>query len=115
MNEESRFDKMKRFAGSFAQKASEGGERVKTKAKDFTSKTKEKADDSKTALIKAIDQDGDGQIDSTDIILLAMKTPGVKIDRAGFLRKELYKTHSEEEIERHWKQETILAEFYCKI
>ena len=100
MNEESRFDKMKRFAGSFAQKASEGGERVKTKAKDFTSKTKEKADDSKTALIKAIDQDGDGQIDSTDIILLAMKTPGVKIDRAGFLRKELYKTHSEEEIER---------------
>ncbi|MBQ9870723.1 MAG: hypothetical protein IJM27_02225 [Eubacterium sp.] len=100
MNEESRFDKMKRFTESFAQKASEGGQRVKTKAKEFTSKTKEKADDSKTALIKAIDQDGDGQIDSTDIILLAMKTPGVKIDRAGFLRKELYKTHSEEEIER---------------
>ena len=99
-NEESKFGKMKRFTGSIAQKASEGGQLVKTKAKDITSKTKDKADESKQAIIKAIDQDGDGQIDSTDIILLAMKTPGVKVDRAGFLRKELYKTHSEEEIER---------------
>ena len=45
-NEESKFGKMKRFTGSIAQKASEGGQMVKTKAKGITSKTKDKADES---------------------------------------------------------------------
>ncbi len=52
---------------------------------------KELAGKAKEAAIKAIDQDGDGQVDSTDLILMALKVPGVKIDREEFLQKELFK------------------------
>ena len=61
-------------------------------------------DGAKTAAIKtketvyaALDQDKNGQIDSTDLIIMALKVPGVRIKRDEFLRKELYK-HCEKEI-----------------
>ena len=44
---------------------------------------------SKNAVVKAIDQNGDGYIDSSDIIIMALKVPGVKINREKFLRREL--------------------------
>lgn len=49
------------------------------------------------AMVKTLDQDGNGIIDSVDLILLALKIPGVQIDRESFLRKELMK-HCEEEV-----------------
>jgi hypothetical protein len=56
--------------------------------------------DAKDNLIKALDQDGNGQFDSTDIILMALKVPGVKVRRADFLKKELYKYCTPETIEK---------------
>lgn len=63
------------------------------------SKVKEAVANSKDTVIKCLDQDGNGQIDSTDIILLALKVPGVKVDRAKFLQKELFKNHPQEVID----------------
>ena len=62
-------------------------------------KAKEIAINSKEAVVKLLDQDGNGQIDSVDIILLALKVPGVKIDRAKFLQKEFFKNHPQEVID----------------
>lgn len=50
-------------------------------------------------VIKALDQDGNGTIDSADLILMALKVPGVKINREEFLRNEFYKNHSKEQID----------------
>lgn len=56
-------------------------------------------DCSKTAIMSKLDQDGNGTVDSVDIILMALKVPGVKIKRAEFLQKEFYKNYSQEVID----------------
>ena len=43
----------------------------------------------KQEAIKVIDENGNGQIDIEDFIIKAMKTPGIRIQRDSFLRKEL--------------------------
>ena len=58
------------------------------------------ANEAKDNLIKAIDQDGNGIIDSTDIIIMALKVPGVKIPREEFLRKELQRYCTPETIQK---------------
>ncbi len=52
------------------------------------------------AVIHKMDQNGDGQVDVVDIIILSLKIPGVRINRAQFLRKELFKNHPQEVIEK---------------
>ena len=54
---------------------------------------------SKDVIIKALDQDGNGTIDSADLIIMALKVPGVKISRDAFLKKELFKYCLPESIE----------------
>lgn len=54
----------------------------------------------KYAVIKALDQNGNGTIDIEDIIVLAIKTPGVHITRANFLKKELFKNYPQEVIDK---------------
>lgn len=76
-----------------AAKASEGA-RIAVETSNDLIQTSQKA------LVDSLDQDHDGQFDSTDVILLALKTPGVRIDRESFLRKELMKNHSNEEIDK---------------
>lgn len=79
-----------------------GGEIVLDKGKDAIKNSQE-------AIIKAMDQDGNGQIDSVDIILMALKVPGVKIKREEFLRKELFKNHPQEVIEKAIETTPALA------
>ena len=69
-------------------------------AKKVAVKSKETLDASQKAVINALDQDGNGQIDSVDIILMALKVPGVRINRADFLRKEFFKNHPVEVVEK---------------
>lgn len=76
-----------------AAKASEGA-RIAVETSNDLIQTSQKA------IVDTLDQDHDGQFDSTDVILLALKTPGVRIDRESFLRKELMKNHSNEEIDK---------------
>ena len=54
----------------------------------------------KDAVIKALDQNGNGTIDIEDIIVLAIKTPGVHITRANFLKKGLFKNYPQEVIDK---------------
>ena len=53
----------------------------------------------KNAAINAIDENGNGKIDIEDIIVKGLKTPGIKINRAEFLRKTLQKRFPQETIE----------------
>ena len=46
----------------------------------------------------ALDKNGDGKFDIQDAIILAMNVPGVHVERRSFLRRELYKNHTEAEI-----------------
>ena len=52
----------------------------------------------KTAIVKQLDLNSDGVVDIQDIIAQAIRIPGIRVDRSSFLRKELFKNHSEEEI-----------------
>lgn len=54
----------------------------------------------KDSVIKALDQNGNGTIDIEDIIVLAIKAPGVHITRANFLKKELFKNYPQEVIDK---------------
>ena len=51
-------------------------------------KTKEVATKSQQAVFNAIDQNGNGEIDIEDVIIMGLKVPGIRINRELFLRKE---------------------------
>ena len=53
-------------------------------------KTKEVATKSQKAVLDAVDQNGNGEIDIEDVIIMGLKVPGIRIDRANFLQKELH-------------------------
>lgn len=67
------------------------GEKIKNITDDMRNKTKTMATKSKDKVTAVIDVNGDGKIDIEDIIVLGLKTPGVKISRSKFLSKELEK------------------------
>ncbi len=54
-------------------------------------KTKEIISQSQTALINAVDQNGNGEIDIEDVIIMGLKVPGIRINRSNFLQKEFQK------------------------
>lgn len=68
------------------------------KAKKAFEAGKETVVKSKETVIKALDQDGNGLIDSTDLIIIALKQPGIKVKRDVFLKKELARYCSQESI-----------------
>ena len=72
-------------AGKIACTAVEG---VSQATVTVTGKTKEVAAKSQQAIVNAIDQNGNGEIDIEDVIIMGLKVPGVRIDRAHFLQKE---------------------------
>ena len=43
---------------------------------------------SKEKIIKAMDQNGDGELTIEDVIIAGLKVPGIKIKRDEFLKKE---------------------------
>ena len=89
---------IKRAAGAVVKGAGAGAEHATGMAKGAAKKTKNAVAASQKAVINVLDQDGSGNIDSTDIILMALKVPGVRVNRAEFLKKEFYKNHSAEQI-----------------
>ena len=68
-------------------------------ASAVTDKAKELATNSQSAVVNAIDQDGDGQIDISDVIIMGLKVPGIRISRSAFLQKELQKNFPQEVID----------------
>lgn len=90
------FENLKDTASSFTKKA---GETISETSKVIKDKTIEKVDKSKEKITKAVDQNGDGQITIEDVIIMGLKIPGIKINRAEFIKKEFGKNYSEETIE----------------
>ena len=66
---------------------------------EFANKSKNVAVKSQETIVSTIDQNGNGQIDIEDIIILGLKVPGIRINRSEFLQKELYKNHTQEIID----------------
>lgn len=62
-------------------------------------KAKELATKSQAAILDAVDQNGNGEIDIEDIIVMGLKVPGIRIDRANFLEKELHTKFPKEVID----------------
>lgn len=69
-------------------------ENVGDKAGAVVKHSSEAVNKTKDAVFKAVDANGDGQIDIEDVILMAFKVPGVSINRDAFLRKELATKYS---------------------
>ncbi len=67
--------------------------------KDITNKTKDLAVNSTDSVINAIDQNGNGEIDIEDIIIMGLRVPGIKINRAEFLKRELFKNYPQNVID----------------
>ena len=62
-------------------------------------KNKSVATKSQQAVLNAIDQNGNGEIDIEDVIIMGLKVPGIRIDRANFLQSELKKNYPQEVID----------------
>lgn len=65
----------------------------------FAEKAKNGVSKSKEVVVSAMDVNGDGTVDIEDVIILGMKTPGIKIRRDEFLKKELAKKYPNDVIE----------------
>ena len=100
MKKSSKDNPIKQLVGAISKGTETGFGNAVEIARGTAVKTKDAVAASKKAVISALDQDGNGTLDSTDLILMALKIPGVKINRAEFLKKELYKNHSAEQIEQ---------------
>ncbi len=54
----------------------------------------------KESIVSKLDQDGNNKIDINDVIMLSMKAPGIRINRASYLQKEFFKNHPQEVIDK---------------
>ncbi len=73
--------------GAFAKNA----EKIATNVVD---KTKETVSKSKDTVVGVMDVNGDGKVNIEDVIVLGLKTPGVRVNREEFLLKEFEKNYS---------------------
>lgn len=62
-------------------------------------KSKQAVMKTKDGVIDVIDVNNNGEIDIEDVIIIGLKTPGIKINREEFLRKEFKKNYPEETID----------------
>ena len=70
-----------------------------TAVSSTTEKAKTALTKSKDSILKTIDTNGNGEIDIEDFIIIGLQTPGIKVNRADFLQRELMKNYPPEVIE----------------
>lgn len=58
---------------------------------EIVEKPKAAIDKIKDSTVGVIDQNGDGEIGIDDVIIAAVKTPGIRVSRNAFLKRELFK------------------------
>jgi hypothetical protein len=93
-------EKLSKTAGNLGKGVSAGASAASDTVKKVTVKSKETVEASQKAMLSVLDQDGNGQIDVVDIILMALKVPGTRVNRADFLRKELFKNHPKKVVDK---------------
>ena len=72
---------------------------MENKLFDKLESVKSAIESAKENAVSTLDVNNDGTVDIQDVIILALKTPGVYINREAFLRKELFKHYPSEVIE----------------
>lgn len=93
-----KFD-IKSLASDIGKAATTAADSVSKSAVTVAGKTKEVATKSQEAILGAIDQNGDGEVGIEDVIIMGLKVPGIRIDRAAFLKKELQTKFPQEVID----------------
>ncbi|MDO4378803.1 MAG: hypothetical protein Q4C64_06730 [Erysipelotrichia bacterium] len=83
----------KRFADGVKKATKDAANTVSITVKNTLDKTEKN-------IVNAIDQNGNGEIDIEDLIIAGLKTPGVRVNREKFLRKELENRCSLEVVEK---------------
>ena len=84
-------DELKNQATDLGKAVSKAADDIGHAAASVAHKTKAMAVKSQEAVLGAIDQNGDGEINIEDVIIMGLKVPGIRISRADFLRKEFQK------------------------
>lgn len=79
---------IKQLAGKAGKVTADAANSVGKTAVTVATKTKELSEKSQQAILGAIDQNGNGEVDIEDVIIMGLKVPGIRIDRAQFLQKE---------------------------
>lgn len=73
---------------------------TETTASEETPEVSEKGlQKEKNAIINAIDENGNGEIDIEDVIIKGLRIPGIRINRSEFLQKQLFKLYPQEIID----------------
>ena len=80
---------LKNIANKAGKATVEAAQSIGKGASAVVDKTKELTDKSQQAVFAAIDQNGDGEVGIEDVIIMGLRVPGIRIDRALFLQKEL--------------------------
>lgn len=76
---------------------------------DVGGAAKDAAKNAMNTVVAQLDANGDGRVGIEDVIVLAVKTPGVHIKRDVFLRNELFKNHPQDVIDKALQTTPALA------
>lgn len=90
---------LKQIADAAGKAAADAAQNVGKTAVAVVDKAKTVAAESQQAILNAVDQNGNGEIDIEDVIIMGLKVPGIRINRANFLQSELYKNYPQEVID----------------
>ncbi len=83
---------------------------------DETLETTEKGlPKAKIAIINAIDENGNGEIDIEDVIIKGLRIPGIRINRDEFLQKQLFKLYPQEVIDIAIAESPMKAKIPVKV
>lgn len=92
-------EKLKKQAGKtlneVASATKVAGKNIADTSIEMSKKASEKVNKTKKQAMKSMDKNGDGQVTIEDVIIMALKFPGIKINRAEFIKKEFSKYCSE--------------------
>lgn len=99
MDEKKKRIDLKHMADVAGKAAAGAAQNVGKAAVTVADKTKTVATQSQQAILNAIDQNGNGEIDIEDVIIMGLKVPGIRINRADFLQSELRKNYPQEVID----------------
>lgn len=91
---------VKHVARGITKAAASAADNVGKAAVTVAGKTKDVVVKSQEAVCETLDQNGDGKVDTEDVIIMGLKVPGIRIDCEQFLRKEFQTKCTQEGIDR---------------
>ena len=77
----------KQLAHSIGEAASAAADNVGKTAVSVAGKTKELASKSQEAVYGALDQNGDGEVNIEDVILMGLRVPGIRVNGNSFFAR----------------------------